>query len=144
MEKDESIRSYFLVLGILQSIIAVGAIIGGIGMCLDPSGRTDGVSLKLLQDSPFKDFWYPGLFLLVIHGVGNILAAIISFKKKHISGVFGMGMGAILIAWVILQVYWIGFSHRLQPAFLVFGTAEMFLGYLIYRDVQVHLSKKNT
>ncbi|MCB0504025.1 MAG: hypothetical protein KDC58_00845 [Cyclobacteriaceae bacterium] len=142
MEEEESIKSYFLVLGILQSIIAVGAIIGGIGMCMDPSGRTDGISLRLLHESPFKDYWYPGLFLLIVHGLGNILAAIISFAKRHISGVFGMAMGAILIAWVVLQIYWIGFSHRLQSAFLVFGTAEVFLGYLIYRDVQVHLSKK--
>lgn len=142
MEKEDSVESYFLVLGILQSIIAIGAIIGGVGMCLDPSGRTDGVSLKLLLESPFQDYWYPGLFLLIVHGIGNILGAIISYTKKHISGVFGMGLGAILIAWVILQIYWIGFSHKLQPAFLVFGTAEVFLGYLIYRDVQVHLSKK--
>lgn len=143
MEKEEeSIKSYFQVLGILQSIIAVGAIIGGIGMCFDPSGRTDGVSLKLLQDSPFKDYWYPGLFLLIVHGIGNILAAIISFTKKHVSGVFGMALGAILIAWVLLQIYWIGLNHKLQLAFLVFGAGEIILGYLIYKDVQAHLSNK--
>ncbi|MCB0497150.1 MAG: hypothetical protein KDC79_13505 [Cyclobacteriaceae bacterium] len=142
MEKEDSIKSYFQVLGILQSIIAIGAIIGGVGMCMDPTGKTDGVTLKLLQESPFNDYWYPGLFLLIVHGLGNIIAAYISFTKKHISGILGMALGGILIFWVVMQFYWIGFNHDLQPAFLVFGTAEAFLGFLIQRDVQVHLSRK--
>lgn len=136
METDDPPKSFFLVLGILQSIIAVGAIIGGIGMCMDPSGRADGIPLKLLHDSPFKDYWYPGLFLLIVHGIGNILSAIISFAKKPVSGIFGMAMGSLLILWISMQLIWIGYYNALQPAFIVFGAAQVLLGYLIYRDME--------
>ena len=131
--KDDPIKNLFLVLGILQSIISVGAIIGGIGMCIDPSGHTDGVSQELLRNSPFKDYWYPGLFLLIVHGIGNLIAALVSFFRKKNAGTTGILLGGILIAWVAIQIFWIGFSHILQPAFVVFGFAEVFIGTLIYR-----------
>lgn len=134
-QEEDSPKSFYQVLGILQSIIAVGAIIGGIGMCMDPSGRADGIPLRLLDDSPFQDFWYPGLFLLIVHGIGNILSAIISFAKKEISGVFGMAMGSLLILWVSMQLIWIGYYNALQPAFITFGAVQVWLGYLIYRDI---------
>lgn len=135
METDDSPKGFFQVLGIIQSIIAVGAIIGGIGMCMDPTGRADGIPLKLLHDSPFEDYWYPGLFLLIVHGIGNILSAIISFSKKEISGFFGMAMGSLLIVWITMQLIWIGYYNALQPAFIVFGAAQLLLGYLIHRDL---------
>jgi hypothetical protein len=116
-------------LGILQVIVAIGAIPAGLSMILDPSGNDLGISPDILRDAPFRDFYIPGIFLLVGNGVFNIIGAVLSFRKNKQAGKVGLGLGIFLVLWICFQIYFIGFIHFLQPLFLVIGIIEILLSY---------------
>jgi hypothetical protein len=40
-----------------------------------------------------------------------------------------MALGAFLVVWIILQVYWISASHWLQALYLGLGFLELILGW---------------
>ena len=120
---------------LIQIIIAAGAIPGGITFLIDPSGARSGTSSSLLINSPFVDFFFPGLFLLVIIGGGNLVSSIVTFLKIEVSGFLGIILGIILMLWIVLQVYWIGYGSLLQPFFFLIGSMETLIGYRLLRSV---------
>ena len=110
----------------------IGAVAGGLGVILDPSGESLGVSVNLLMDSPFKDFLIPGIILFTIIGLTSLLVSYLTFKQHLLSGGATIILGFIMIIWIVLQVYWIGWLTLLQPTFLIIGFAEIILGYVLH------------
>ena len=76
---------------------------GGLGLVLDPSGTALGMSLQSLSDSPFEDYFLPGLVLLLVNGVGHCVAGWVTCTDRRAAGVLAMGLGAFLMGWIILQ-----------------------------------------
>lgn len=126
-------KKLHIILGCIQIFIAIGAIPAGLAYLSDTSGANMGVSVELLKRSPLSSFLIPGLFLLVVHGFGNLLSAFLSFKQKQQAGKAGLFLGLILCLWIIIQVYWIGLSSFMQPLFFLIGIAEALLGYSIIK-----------
>jgi len=131
-------KKFFYILGSLQALTALGAIPAGLGYLLDTTGKGMGVTIELLEKSPFKSFLIPGLFLLLVNGFGNAAGAYLSFKKKKLAGNAGLILGIILSLWIIIQVMWITLSSFLQPLFLFIGIAEIILGLRILRTKSVN------
>lgn len=126
-------KKYFIILGILQVITAIGAIPAGIGYLIDTTGAAMGGSVEMLANSPLSSFLIPGLFLVIIHGLGNIVLAVFSLRKMPVAGISSLGMGIVLCLWIIIQVYWIGLISFLQPLFLAVGIVEIVLGAFIWK-----------
>lgn len=124
-------KKYFIILGVIQLITAAGAIPSGLLFILDPSGAGMGNSTDMLSGSPFKSFLIPGLFLLIINGLGNTGGAVLSFMKRAAAGPVAIVLGVILGLWIIIQVMIIGLSSFLQPVFFLVGIAEILIGYTI-------------
>src|SRR6478609_7776464 len=116
----------------LLLFVGIGAVAGGLGVILDPSGESLGVSVNLLMDSPFKDFLIPGIILCTIIGLTSLLISYLTFKQHLLSGGATIILGFIMIIWIVLQVYWIGWLTSLQPTFLIIGFAEIILGYVLH------------
>lgn len=132
----KSLKIFFIILGIIEAIVAIGALRSGLLMIIDPSGIKAGMVAVILKNSPFDDFLIPGIFLFVINGLGNLTGAILSFAKKKIAGTIGMVLGLMLVIWISAQVYWIGLSHILQPVFFVIGIIVVVLRFSIYRKLK--------
>jgi hypothetical protein len=126
-------KKIYIISGCIQFFIALGAIPAGLGYLSDTTGVGMGTSVELLKNSPLTSFLIPALFLLIVHGFGNLFSAILSFRQKRLSGKTGLGLGLILCLWIIIQIYWIGLSSFMQPLFLLIGIAEALLGYLIIK-----------
>jgi len=124
-------KKYYFILGSLQLITALGAIPAGIGYLSDVSGKAMGFSTEMLANSPLKSFLLPGLFLLIVNGIGNAVGAWLSFTRRNSAGVLGLILGILLSLWIIIQVYWIGYGSFLQPLFLVIGITDTYLGWII-------------
>lgn len=127
-------KKYYFILGSLQAFTTLGAIPAGIGYLLDISGQRMGVTTDLLANSPLDSFLLPGLFLVFVNGIANALGAFLSFTRNKFAGHVGLILGIILIIWIIIQISWITLSSFLQPLFLIFGTAYIFLGWKIMKQ----------
>lgn len=126
-------RMYRLTLGIVLLIVAIGAIPAGLGYLDDPSGQGLGQSTELLKNSPFNNFLIPGLFLLIVNGIGSLTGALLAFARHRYAGITGFLLGIILCLWICIQVYWITFNSFLQPLVFGLGLLEILFGYLVMK-----------
>ena len=117
------------VLGVLQVFIGLGAVAGGVGLALEPSGANLGIPLALLENSPFSSYLVPGIVLLTVNGFGSLLGAAASFRRHRYAGETAMALGIFLVAWIVLQVYWFAGSHWLHALYFGLGLLEFVLGW---------------
>ena len=124
------IRIIAIVLLILNGI---SALFGGIELTLDPSGERLGASVEWLQHSPFKDFLIPGLILLVVNGIGSLVAAALSIYRIKGYPIFITIIGFGLTIWIIVQVLMIRKTDTLQLIYGSIGLALIALGGMEWR-----------
>ncbi len=130
-------KKYYFILGALQAFTAIGAIPAGYGMLSDTTGAGLGMSPDLLANSPLDSFLLPGLFLLLVNGVLNLAAAVISFTRNRFAGYAGLILGIALVLWIVIQVWWISLSSVLQPLFFIIGIINTWLSWKIIRSAGV-------
>ncbi len=124
------------VLGILQLFIGLGAVAGGLGLVLEPSGANLGIPLDMLNHSPFSDFLIPGIVLLIVNGFGSIAGSVLSFKRFQHAAEIALVLGIFLVAWILIQIYWIHDFHWLHALYLILGIIELALGWLLRKAVR--------
>lgn len=123
-----------LILGIIQVIVAVGAIPAGYSMIVEPDGTGLGMTTAILKGSPFKDFFIPGLFLFLVNGILNLAGAVMAFLKYKHTWLIGLGLGSALIIWILVQIYSVGLTHFLQPVYFITGIIEIVVSIFIFRS----------
>ncbi|NOY59279.1 MAG: hypothetical protein GXO75_10155 [Calditrichaeota bacterium] len=123
-------------LGILQIFIGIGAVPAGIAMITDPGGSSLEMPVEILINSPFSDFFIPGIFLLVVNGIGSLLGGVASFLRYRFAGEIAVGLGAFLIIWIIAQVWWMGI-HWLHFLYIIFGIVELGLGLMLRKNLRI-------
>lgn len=138
----------------LHLVLGFGAVFGGLGLVIDPSGELIKMPISLLEYSPFSNFLIPGIILLVMLG---ILPLVVSyglirkwhwevadrlnlFPQKHWSWTYSLYIGVILIIWITVQIYFIKQIATIHEAYI-------FLGLLIQAttllpSVQKHYSAR--
>lgn len=120
-------------LAALQLFIGLGAIGGGLALVLDPSGGGLGLPLEILQASPFSNYLVPGLFLLFVNGVGSVAGSMATFRRHPWAGEMAVVLGAVLMVWILVQVWWIQGLHWLHPFYFALGAVESALGLRLRR-----------
>ena len=121
------------ILGYLQLFIGMGAVAGALPMIITPDGSDQGLSLQLLQDTPFNDYLFPGIILLFVNGIGSLVASYISLKLLKPAGLMGIAFGIALMIWILVQLYLLGYVSWLQPFYLALGTLELVIGFVLFR-----------
>jgi hypothetical protein len=124
------------VLGILQLFIGLGAVGGGLGLVLEPSGTNLGMPLEMLNHSPFSDFLIPGIVLLIVNGLGSIAGSVLSFKLFQYAAEIALALGSFLVAWILIQVYWIHALHWLHALYFSLGIIELALGWFLRKAIR--------
>ncbi len=82
-----------------------------------------GVPASSLEGSPFPDYTVPSLFLLGVIGGGMIAATAVWLLRRRIAPWVSLGMGVILMSWIVAQVAVITLNSWLQPASFAAGLA---------------------
>lgn len=126
-------RKISVALAILQAFVAIGAIPAGFSMVIQPDGSGLGMTTDILKNSPFPDFFIPGLFLFTVNGLFNLVAAIMSFISTRFSAIPGLLLGITLSVWICVQVYYIHLSSFMQPIFFGIGLTEIVLSIIIIK-----------
>lgn len=124
------------ILWLLVAFQAISGIAGGLMMLLDPSGKTLRMPIIFLMGSPFQDYFFPGLALLVLLGIFPLLGFIglVSdrwrwpnvlnvYRDRRWGWTFSLYTGLMLILWMDLQVNFIGYWHYIQTFHALNGVA---------------------
>lgn len=113
---------------VLQAFIGLAAIKGGYGLVSDPSGTTIRSSIEWLNNSPVTNYFIPGLVLLIVIGIGNVMAAAVTLLRNKHAGEIAVLVGIILIFYMSIEVWFVGLRNLLQPIYFILGVTVMILG----------------
>ena len=133
MENTNFNMKLYIGLGTIQAFIGLGALGGGFMLVRDPSGSALELPMSLLEGSPFPDFLIPGMFLLAVNGVGSMIGAGLSFTRRRYAQEIAIVLGAILVAWIVIQVVIISSFHWLHVLYFILGVVELGIGLYIRR-----------
>lgn len=118
-------------LGILLLVVSVGALPAGLMMIIGPDGKSMGLSVDALKNSPFNSFLVPGLFLFIVNGIFNFTGGILCLRNHRLTSAIGLSLGTIMILWIIIQVLIIGLNSILQPLYLCIGIIEVIISIFL-------------
>jgi len=138
----KSLSSYFLFfLVLLQAISAIPA---GLSLIFDPSGKSIGLPIEMLEPSPFRNFFIPGVFLFVVLGIFPIITfygllrknksklaeKINLYKEYHWSWTFSYYLGLLLILWINMQLFFIRDFGMLHFIYSMLGVLIILITHL--------------
>ena len=122
----------FVAQGIVQIFVGFTATVCGILLILFPSGSILQMTTDMLEDSPFHDFFFPGIILFLINGIGQLLSGLLTFRRHRAAGLLGATFGIGLMIWIFVQINMIGGRNILQYSYFAFGVLETALSFLIH------------
>ncbi len=115
--------------------IGIGAVAGGLGMIIDPSGKTLHMDAMLpyfqvlpFADTVFRDFLFSGFALLIVNGLTNLTAAVLLLKKRKSGVILGGVFGVTLMLWICIQFYMFPLNF-MSTIYFVFGLCQAITGY---------------
>ena len=115
--------------------IGVGAVAGAIGMLVRPDGSALGMQALLpyfqvlpLSDLLYRNFVFPGIALLCVNGIPNLVAAALLLRKKRAGILCGGIFGVTLMLWITIQFVIFPFNF-MSTAYFVFGFLQAVTGY---------------
>lgn len=107
----------------LQGVTALGALAGVQGFL---SGAFDPLVAELHEAWPLVDGpVLPALALGALVGLPHVGALVLGLRRDDRAPVVGVGVGAVLLGWVTVQLPLIGWSSPIQWLFLGVGIAEI-------------------
>lgn len=115
--------------------IGVGAVAGATGMLCEAGGEALGF-VELLPyfqvlpfaDVLFQDFVFPGIALLCVNGIPNLIAAALIFAKKRAGIALGGIFGVTLMLWITIQFIILP-PNFMSTLYFIFGIAQAATGY---------------
>ena len=115
--------------------IGLGAVAGSFGMLTAPDGSNLGMQsmLPYFQVLPFskylfQDFIFPGISLLIVNGITNLVAATLLLAKKKAGIICGGIFGVTLMLWICIQ-FVIFPLNFMSTIYFIFGFLQAVTGY---------------
>ena len=116
--------------------VGIGALFGGIAMLIKP----DGSILRMEELIPyfqvlpfadilFQDYVFPGIALIIVNGVSNVIASIFMLMNKRIGYVLSTVFGFTLMLWIIIQ-FVIFPLNALDIIYFTLGVLQLITGYV--------------
>ena len=115
---------------LLGGLLAFGALNAFGGGYYGLSGA-EGIPVELLEGSPFRSYFVPSLVLIVAVGGSFLFASIAVFADLRIARFSALMSGAIVLAWIVVQLAIIGYVSWLQPTTAVGGLLILLLAWLL-------------
>ena len=114
---------------VLEIFLGIGALFGGIQFILAPDGHLLGVPLRMLAGTPFHSFLVPGLLLFTFVGLGPMMAAAFTARRRAIGPLAALAVGLTLMGWITVEmVIFAGLTSLFWAFYLVLGTVIAAVG----------------
>ena len=118
--------------------IGVGALWGSMAMFLSPNGsilRMEGLlpyfSVLPLSEYLFQNYVFPGIALLLVNCIPNLVAFYLLLKRNKKGVVLGGTLGITLMFWITIQ-FIIFPSNFLSQSYFAFGIIQSITGFMAY------------
>lgn len=119
---------------ILLLFNSLGALFGGWSLIADPTGADLKLPANLLANSPFKNYFIPGIMLLTLIGLFSLVSMIwTAFRWKNYTWLI-MAQGILLTGWIGGQLIMIKDYSLLQLFYGSLGIGFLVVGYFIHRN----------
>lgn len=120
---------------VLLLVLAANAFGGSWFLIRDPSGKSIGIPLELLEGTPFDDYLIPGIILFAANGVLSILVVFLTVTKAANYPWFIVFQGCILIGWLTgeLLLNKAFFHPFLHYSLYTIGVAFVVSGFILKR-----------
>lgn len=132
---NKRLSNLSIILIVLQILLGIGAIFGGIAFIIDPSGELMGMSRSQLEHSIFHNYLIPGILLICALGIIPFIIAsgllrkwkwkmadrLNIFPDKHWSWTFSLYSGFELIIWITIQIYILNMFSIIHLIYIIFG-----------------------
>lgn len=116
---------------------------GGIGLILDPSGKSLQIPLEWLEGSIFSSYLIPGIILFFVLGVLPLLAFYGIQKQKPWAWNASLAIALGLIVWIIVEIIIIGYQTN-PPLQLIYGVLGIIILILtLLPHTRVYLTASN-
>ena len=123
---------------ILEIFLGIGALFGGSQFILAPDGHLLGVPLSMLTGTPFRSFLVPGLLLFTFVGLGPMVAAAITARRRAIGPLAAFAVGLTLMGWITVEmVIFAGLTSLFWAFYLILGTVIAAVGAAWWRSNSV-------
>jgi len=109
----------------------ISGLAGGIGLILDPSGKSLKIPISWLEGSPFSNYLIPGLILFVVLGLYPLIVFYGLLKKLRWSWFSAFVLGAALIIWIGVEIIIIGYQPQ-PPLQLIYGLVGLIILVLVF------------
>ncbi len=114
----------------LHLLIGISASFGGYKLITD-NGM--GIPIRFLEGSPFSNYFYPGLILLIVVGFGNLIAAKMHILKIHYANEVSLAAGFSIMIFEFVELYIVKHPFWLQLAYFSLGIITVCLTMNLYR-----------
>lgn len=118
----------------LLVFLALGGLYGGISFLVDPTGEMMQMN-EVLPLLPVPDYTLPGLFLFTVMGIFPLLLtfglirlpawnradSLSAWSRHYWAWTGSVGVGIVLVVWLAVQGYLIGFQWPIQYITLANG-----------------------
>jgi hypothetical protein len=118
---------------VLHALVGIGAMSGGLAAITDP-GKPLGMSTELLKNSPFNDYFIPGIILFTVIGLGNVVSALVFRFKSRFQGYISSVFSWALVIWIVVQCIMLNTVAFLHVLFFAIGLIQAVLSMIILFD----------
>ncbi|MFO7977269.1 MAG: hypothetical protein R6U64_01305 [Bacteroidales bacterium] len=106
---------------ILLILNAAGALFGGWHLMMHPDGSSMGMTVQVLEHSPFDSFLIPGILLFFFLGMFSLVVlGTIVFDHRQYPWLI-MIQGGIILGWILIQMILLQTVVTLQVGFGAIG-----------------------
>ncbi len=105
----------------LLVFLGIGATAGGLSLTIKPDGSIMQMPLRFLDGSPFADFFWPGLILLALFGVGSLATAALWAARVPAAPFLAFAIGCGQMIWIVVELAIIGELSFLHPTMFATG-----------------------
>jgi CDP-diglyceride synthetase len=131
MSNNKSKPTSVIILLILILFQGLSGLFGGVGLVLDPSGKSLQIPISWLENSPFNDYFIPGLILLIILGALPIITLYGLWYKLKWGWLFAQVLGLALIIWIGVEILIIGYQPK-PPLQLIYGLVGLMILIFVF------------
>jgi hypothetical protein len=123
MTNRKPLRGIATVAMVLETLLGVGAVGGGIALMAGPHGEILPLPVSALAGSPFADYFAPGVILFVVLGLAPLGAAVAAWQRRPSARFLAFAAGCALLIWLIVEIAIVGYSSHppLQAIYLGLG-----------------------